>query len=280
MSRYVIIIGAAKSGTSTLFRHLGSHDRVNTSAGKEPHYFCDGFYERHLSKGTAYEDLWDDECGDVYLEASTGYTKHPVITGAVKNMMRYGLAPKLIYLVREPIERMLSHAKYMMWRRNEPDLDNLGKLCVTTSMYHRQVSRYVRTFGHEKMKVIPLRKLSKQTTNTVNAVFRFIGLEPAPIERGEVENETRKVTNIELALQGTPLWSLKSFIPNDAKRRIRRFWNLFSQSPEAKVVERIEKQNIQEMCKDAQRLKELFEIDLDPWRERFERSELIDGEHS
>lgn len=276
MGDNVIIIGAAKSGTSTLFHHLGRHRRVNISAGKEPHYFCDGFYEDYVTEGTAYEDLWDDVDGDVYLEASTGYTKHPVITGAPENMKKYGICPKFIYMVREPIGRMASHAKYMMWRRDNMNVDKLRKICLTTSMYYTQISRYVDVFGVENVKIVLLRDLSESPEACTDEAFRFIGLESVPVDQNRRENKTREVTNFELRIRNAPVWKLRHLLPDRVKSGIRSVWSTFSESPEMNVIRSIPREEIRVMCDDALRLEELFEVDLNPWREKFARSKLVE----
>lgn len=277
MRKFVIIIGAAKSGTSTLFNKLGEHNRINTSAGKEPHYFCDGFYEDFLERDVRYEDLWEKPKGDVYLEASTGYTKFPVISGPVKNMKEYGISPRFIYIVREPIERMKSHVKYMMWRNENIKVNYLREICVVTSMYFKQIKRYEKEFGRESMILVMLEDMSSDMKRCVKNIFEFIGVDPVKVDSGDKKNETREVTNFELALRGTPLWKLKSFFPNNLKSQIRGLWSYFSESPEDEVIAGVDQSKIREMCDDALRLEELFDLNLDPWRESIATSELFSG---
>jgi len=278
MVRNVIIIGAEKSGTTSLFRYLDEHSRVNTSAGKEPHYFCDRFYEELRSDKVDYEDLWDRACEDIYLEASTGCTKYPVFTGALENMIEYGLNPLFLYIVRSPIDRMLYHAKYMMYKKKsmKTSVEKIRKLCVTTSMYHKQISRYKDVFGRDSLKVVTLNELYVNPGQTVKSIFQFIGVDPFLIERARKENETNEVTRLELAVRKTPVWKLKHFLPDGLKTGIRKFWSLFSRSPEVDVTERIEPETIRRMCHDALRLEDLFDdVDLDPWRLDIARSDLL-----
>jgi len=279
MSRHLIIVGAAKSGTSTLFQYLDQHSRVNTSAGKEPHFFCDGFYERYEKTGTVYKDLWDEDQGDIFAEASTGYSKHPVITGAPENMAAYGLSPKIIYIVREPISRLRSHIKYMMWRTETQNVDAICEAAIVSSMYYSQIRRYVDVFGDDTVKLVLLGELSAQPTSCMKEVFRFTGVDPVPIDTTRRDNQTRNVTNLELAVRSTPIWRLKSLLSNSLKSRIRSVWNLFSSSPEVDVLSDIDPDRILAMCEDALRLEELFDVDLGSWRETIDRSKFLDGIH-
>jgi hypothetical protein len=275
MARHVIIIGAAKSGTSTLFQYLDTHERVNTSAGKEPHYFCDGFYEDQRKEGTEYEALWAASHGDIYLEATTGYTKHPVITGAPENMVEYGLSPKIIYIVREPISRLESHVKYMTWRDRRISADKLRRISVASSMYYSQIKRYIDAFGTEAVKLVLLDDLASNPDSCARKIFEFIGIEPVSVEEPRQENETRAVTDLELTLRDTPLWSLKSLLSDGVKSKLRSLWTLFSESPEAEIIGSIDEERIRTMCEDALRLETLFDVDLTPWRESIGRSPLL-----
>ncbi|WP_263808697.1 sulfotransferase domain-containing protein [Salinibacter sp.] len=275
MARHVIIVGAAKSGTSTLFQYLGTHKRVNTSAGKEPHYFCDGFYEDHQKEGTDYEDLWTSSRGDICLEATTGYTKYPVITGAPENMVEYGLSPKIIYVAREPISRLKSHIKYMVWRDRSIGADKLRKISVASSMYYSQINRFVDAFGAGAVKLVLLDDLASNPDSCVREIFEFIGIDPVSVEESRKENETRAVTNLELILRDSPLWSLKSLLSDGVKSKLRHLCTLFSESPEAEIIGRIGEERLRTMCEDALRLETLFDVDLMPWRRSIGRSPLL-----
>ncbi|MBC7173545.1 MAG: sulfotransferase domain-containing protein, partial [Polyangiaceae bacterium] len=91
-----LIIGAAKSGTTTLFRYLINHSRVFDLAEKEP---C--FFDAEVNWGRGldwYRNLFvgarDDQlCG----EASTNYTRYPQVPGVPERIKRVVPDAKLIY---------------------------------------------------------------------------------------------------------------------------------------------------------------------------------------
>ena len=108
--KFLLIIGSAKSGTSSLFRYLSEHPAVCPSVTKEPEYFSE--HQMHPRPVRRYEDLWPDFDPAVHryaLEGSTGYTKWPVENGVAERMRAYGIRPRLVYLVRDPVERIESH---------------------------------------------------------------------------------------------------------------------------------------------------------------------------
>src|SRR5579864_1872053 len=89
---YVIIIGAMKCGTSSLFNYLASHPAICKCVTKEPEFFS--AHQLHRRKGVAaYEHLWsfDPDVHLYALEASTGYTKYPEERDIPEKMYRYNI---------------------------------------------------------------------------------------------------------------------------------------------------------------------------------------------
>ena len=95
---YVIIIGAMKCGTSSLYDHLQKHPEICPAIAKEPEFFSENQSQKILAE--SYNELWSFD-GSVHkyaLEASTGYTKYPSEPKVPKNIFDYGINPKFIYI--------------------------------------------------------------------------------------------------------------------------------------------------------------------------------------
>ena len=108
-----IIIGAMKCGTSTLQAQLAAQPGVFMTTPKEPNFFSD---DDIFEKGMAwYSALFDGAApGDLKGEASTHYTKLPNYPDTVSRLKQaYDEAgadyPKLVYMIRNPLERAISH---------------------------------------------------------------------------------------------------------------------------------------------------------------------------
>jgi hypothetical protein len=105
--RHLIIIGGQRSGTTLLHRYLSSHPNILMSqpVQPEPKYFLHNV-------GSNIEDyrssLFADAQADHLLlgEKSTSYYEHPQIIPLIKEMMP---DVKLIFLIRNPLERALSN---------------------------------------------------------------------------------------------------------------------------------------------------------------------------
>ncbi len=137
-----ICIGAMKCGTSSLHQYLGEHPQVAVSTPKE----TDSFLERNEKDRTWYHGCFDSEA-KAYGEVSPNYTKHPGFPDVPDRMHEMLPDVKLIYLVRDPIERAISHYVHN-WTRcrvNKPVDDTFQPVeeswYLNVSRYYFQLSR-------------------------------------------------------------------------------------------------------------------------------------------
>src|SRR5437016_1007207 len=102
-----IVIGAQKAGTTSLDSYLRTHPQVAMSSVKETNFFVE---ERAWGKGRRwYEGLFDAAgTATAVGEASPTYSMFPLFAGVPERMARLLPEARLIYLVRDPIERIRS----------------------------------------------------------------------------------------------------------------------------------------------------------------------------
>lgn len=110
-----LIIGAAKSGTTSLYRYLRDHPQVFMAHSKELKFFASrtrwgfgpGWYAWQCS----------DADGAVAIgEASPSYTRYPQRRGVPERVAQVLPDARLVYLIRHPIERMRSHYLHRILR--------------------------------------------------------------------------------------------------------------------------------------------------------------------
>src|SRR5918992_1234170 len=103
-----LIIGAAKAGTTSLWAYLREHPQVFMAEPKELHFFVAASnWKRGLGW---YESHFDRAKGSVAVgEACGAYSRFPTHRGVPARIA--GVVPdaRLIYLVRHPIDRMVSN---------------------------------------------------------------------------------------------------------------------------------------------------------------------------
>ena len=105
----VIIPGAMRGGTTSLFRYLEGHPQIAPSLVKEVHYF-----DLHFDRGPAwYRRQFSTRRGAVGLEASPYYMYEPRVPARLRALVPDA---KLVFLLRDPIARAYSH-----YRKNRRD---------------------------------------------------------------------------------------------------------------------------------------------------------------
>ena len=193
----LMIIGAQKSGTTSLYNHLGLHPNIFMSSPiKEPGYFMNfEFIKNFLKKETnikvnSRNDILKSLMlqgykGQLYFgDASTYYT--------IGDFSRKFHIPELIketnpnmkflYIIRNPIGRIVSR---YLWehigRSTDTTFNNfLAKnkdYLVTTSSYFFQLTEYLKYFPKTNFKLIIFEEYIKETNRCLNDVFDFLSVE-------------------------------------------------------------------------------------------------------
>ena len=180
------IIGAAKAGTTSLHYYLEQHPQIQMSANKEPNFFSGPengvpYPMGRVDTLDTYESLFDPAFS-VRGEASVSYANHPRRQGVPERIEEAVPDGRFIYLVRDPIARVLSHYQHRVaWmgeRRplNEVlgDLSNPYDVCLCPGFYARQLELYLRVFRAERTMVIDQAELLADRQAVLREVFSFL----------------------------------------------------------------------------------------------------------
>ncbi len=95
-----------KGGTTSLHRYLGSHSEVCISRRKETDYFLG---RREYQRGLSWYSSQFNRHATALGEASPNYTKRHLWAGVPERIAQTLPEVRLIYVVRDPIERIVSH---------------------------------------------------------------------------------------------------------------------------------------------------------------------------
>jgi len=173
-----IIMGAMKSATSTLHAQLALQDGIFMSTPKEPNYFSD---DAEYARGEDwYQSLFSDASDlDICGESSTHYTKLPDYPLTLERMAKQLEKPKLIYMVRHPVDRLVSHYIHQ-WSRNKfkceinSAIEEYSEL-VSYSCYAKQLKPYVAHYGRENILVVFMESIKNNPQELIERVADFIG---------------------------------------------------------------------------------------------------------
>lgn len=222
---HVIVIGAMKCGTSTLFAYLARHPRIAPSRVKEPEFFSE--YQGHGIDVDRYEDLWDFDPDQhrFCVEASTGYTKYPGEPHVPDRMLEAGIDPKLIYAVRHPLDRMESQFNHARIRRTDWAYDDLlDPALLNLSRYYMQMQQFLLRFpDRDRYHVVGFDDLVSCPQATMDDVFRWLGLATIDLPRDLHENRTPEPSRVELLMADVDLSDPLGLVPRSVKDRVKRF---------------------------------------------------------
>src|SRR5687767_12965591 len=102
----LVVIGAQKCGTSGLHYYLGLHPEISTSEPKELNFFI---AERNWPRGLDWYRSRFDGAAKVRVDASPNYSAYPQHTGVPERMADVIPSARLLYMVRDPIDRIAAH---------------------------------------------------------------------------------------------------------------------------------------------------------------------------
>lgn len=193
------IIGAMKSGTTSLYQYLNFHSRVESSLVKEPCYYSYNFGKGkswYLNQFPAKKWLapktWYFDASPVYLHDAQSparmYADYP--------------KAKLIVICRDPIERSLSHYNYYSSKDSnfgkkpenkidqrsvaqafDDDMNGLEtrpffRYCHM-SCYAEQIAHFLAKYSREQVMFVDLHDLETNVIDSLLEIAAFLGLPSA-----------------------------------------------------------------------------------------------------
>jgi len=165
------IVGAQKSGTTSMYHYLRKNPKIFLSPIKEPAYFSQYRgsmpFKEHSPTKEQYLELFQNVDNQVIVgEVSTPYLFD---SNSAKNIHEVTPDAKIVIILRDPIERAYSRYLENRWDSNSssfgkeirksmdvlnqqyPDpADNI----LYCGLYYAQVRRYLETFGEKNVKIL------------------------------------------------------------------------------------------------------------------------------
>jgi Sulfotransferase domain len=176
----LLIIGSGKCGTSSLHWYLAAHPEIQMSDVKELKHFHDPDWDQKLD---TYAGFFDGNA-PIRGESTPSYTLHPLSPDIPERIAATVPDVKLVYLVRDPIERTISHflERAQVWHRDsfERDFGDIGdpyNVYVAGGRYATQVERYLRVFSREQLLVVDQADLLATRREALREIFRFLGVD-------------------------------------------------------------------------------------------------------
>lgn len=196
----VIVAGAPRCGTTSMFRWAGAHPQIVTPRTKETRYLNDKGYPlfnprlNFLTGGIeGYQSLFPYRIGArVYMEATPDYLYQQT---ALSVLSRLTTNPTVIFLLREPVDRMLSLFNYAMnnvgslgqglsirdcliaARDGTPIGDQILNSAFAHSTYHIWLEKWISSLGRSRIEVYFFDDLASDPRSLMRTFCRRVGVD-------------------------------------------------------------------------------------------------------
>lgn len=282
-----IIIGAGRSGTTSLVAYLKQHAEINFSSIKEVTYFS---VDDHYNRGQDYlhsffkENKTINATSDTYLLISKE---------APKRIAEYNSEMKIAVILREPSARTFSNYNFSVNHgyistnvsllESQKKEDNFLKEDIVKqnnhcnfygSLYHQHLSYWLQFFKREQLFICTTDELKNNPQQLMDKYFSFLGIDKITVKKVEPQHQAAGVKNKQLNkfLVNRDHW-MRKLISKPLQIGILR--NIVLNS---NVVEKIKEKNKEEVTYKPMTLKEkefcrdYFKEDLKKLKEDFEIS--------
>ncbi len=170
-----IIPGAGRSGTTSVFYCLSQHPQVYTPRVKEINYFTK-YYHKPIEWYFRHFNGWQGE--PAVGEASTLYMYHPM---AAKRLFEYRSDLKLIFCLRNPIDRIYSNYKKTVAGQGEarPFLKIINEepyRFFEASRYSTHLKRFLKYFSYDQMLFIFFEDLIENPNKQLERICTFLNI--------------------------------------------------------------------------------------------------------
>jgi hypothetical protein len=193
VGRHFIIIGAMKAGTTTLFNMLAQHSAIcrtwvevpDVGTSKEINYFRNEYRKGDAPVRYDWRFPFEASRHAWTLDASTNYTKLPGSRPVPARIATLGAETKLVYILREPVDRIESQMAHLM--RDVAEVRS-PQHCVRLSCYAQHLDKFAAHFSGDDILLLDFEQLRQDPGAIIDQVCDFLGIERF-VTRAEVHNK-------------------------------------------------------------------------------------------
>lgn len=199
----------------------------NDAAGKEMRFFWRTDWRERIDW---YRSHFTPMTTSIRGEATPAYSAHPFHPGVAERIHSVIPEARLIYLVRDPIDRIVAHYVQQRvdgdWRPFEErmrDCELPEHSIVCPSRYATQVERYLAHFPASQLLVVDQHDLKHDRRETLRRIFAFLGVEREFWSAGFAEEHNMRADKHALTPLGRRM--LNGWIDPLGRRLAPRRWS-------------------------------------------------------
>ena len=291
-----LIVGAAKSGTTSLYQYLKQHPEIYMSPVKEPRFFAfEGAAPDFAGPGDDRENRTTITTLEEYQKLFEGVTAERAIGEASppylyipqtpQRIARHIPAAKLVAILRQPADRAFSNYLDKRSSGDEPHdefsraLDDEPQRIAENwsfswhyaarGYYHRQLRPYFETFPREQIRVFLYEELETDAAAVVKEIFRFLEVDDTFVPNVDVRYRVSgkpKSAQVHRALRSSS--TIKSVVKKALPKSIRAATKARLQASNT-VRQRITPEDRERLNsvfrEDIEQLQALLDRDLSHW---------------
>lgn len=246
--RFLIVAGAPRCGTTSLFNYLSSHPEVNAATTKEVRFFLDEGYPlpraccfaQGLSEYARYFPGWEACNEKVLMEASPDY----LFSKTALRVREVLPNARLVFILRNPKERLVSCYRYAMQRgflektatfENYVERQLVDEVTTDTPLHFRSLEQgryehYLKPFREQmggQLLVIDFERLRHKPEKVMRDVALFAGIDPHYYENYPftIENDSHNLRFMKIdQIYRYVRERLQRVLPQDSSFRAAAKW--------------------------------------------------------
>lgn len=193
----LFVLGATKSGTTSIYKYLSMHPKIFTSSVKEPQFFS---HDNLFSKGLGhYLDVFyrNSENYPIRVDATPHYLYFEKVAKRLASLPHKNDL-KFIVIMRDPVKRAYS----MYWnmvsegveklsfedallneqkRSSASNLEMVGSICcqyTDSGMYAKQINTYLKYFNISQFLFLFFEELKNDSPGVLRQIWEFLDIDP------------------------------------------------------------------------------------------------------
>ena len=292
------ILGAGRSGTTTLYFVLREHPEIFLPTPKEPTFFSEPF--QVIRNPIRYAKLFDDVGAATAIgDASHAYLTHP---DAAATLQAFFPEARFVLVFRNPADRALAMYSYMLENGYEHHRTferalaaedhrftsaRFARRCphsfwnfmyFRSGLFGEQVARYLDRFPRDRFHFTTLYDLHRDPAGQISAVEEFLGVTPMPIGELPRYGSSKGVRSIPLQLVE------RTIVRRLARRNVpgmpaARTWiDRWNRGNPTRMLPETKARLLERFAPDLARLHELTGIDVLAAQDRAEDARLHGGQ--
>ncbi len=253
-----LVVGAMKCATSTVIDFLEHHSQVYVKPFSEPNFFNE---DENWEKGSEWYDQFfqSEKAFKICGEGTNNYSNIERYPNTIDRILSYCPDVKILYTVRNPIDRMTS-----AWIQNRIDIpdevpsslsdaiESMPEVFLDQSLYWKQLSEYRKHFKDSNIWVGFLEDLKSNPNTFFEEICEFLDIDKESQEQGLHKNpsSSKKVPNkLYSSVKSIPLVkTLKNAFPRHLRKAVKDKYlssstkdiPVISTSVKSKIIEQLQ----------------------------------------